>query len=906
LKLFIQNFKQEKELSSKKLFYFFIVLVAFSSFSRIAFSQTISGKISGSNGETINFANIVIKDSVRSENIREFVIARGGQFSITLKNNYQQFVIEVSAPNYLKGISEITNPIKDKTYQIDFSLQKDSDALLEEVVISAKKERVEVAGDTTSYNVSAFRDGTERKIEDIIKKLPGIQVDEKTGEIKFKGRSIETIKLDGDDLFGSNYVIGSKNISVDMVEQVQAIEKYSENPLLKGIEDSEKVVLNLTLKKSKTDFSGNASVGLGLNSQNKAMCELSSDLLAVAQKYKSFATVSYNNIGTNNSPFDYFSYQPGVEQINEASFLAKKVIEESSFSSVLDDRRANLNNALFGSYNAAFKIKPKLSVKTSVYYIQDKITPKQFYENSNLINNERIVTSDNYTIEKKPIQYRGDVEMKFNSTKKTLIEYKCKALKETINTDINVLQNNLLNYQTILNTNNLNFKQSLLFTQKISEKKVWQLSAIHSSDDTPQNYRLSPSVNPPSLYVSNNQYSNFRKDIFTLNATLLGRTKKAKYSVGVGSNIEKNPFKSNFYNSDNEITSIVPSYTNDVSYRKNSFYTTGTYNILIKKWRFSAAYSLTYLEQRLDSVATQFKYRNDVIFEPTLSIKRKLSNISVLLASVSYRKKPFEESYIFKNPVYVSNRATVQNQVDLQFQNTVSYSLVYTLADSYEQFHLDFGINYVQNQGNYFSRFNIQEFNTQVEYFYLPKSNDNLSINFLIDKYIPSFESTIRLKSNYSLSKYTNILNNSDLRNNTTNIFLSELFMKTAFDGKINFENTFKYTFNESKNEINSAFINQLVNNTFRIIIKPTKQYLLLLSSDYYLPNTKNTQENFLFLDADFRIMPKNKKILWNFAIKNILDNNNFTQVQTTDYSVSTFQSNLLPRYFMCGASFHF
>jgi hypothetical protein len=905
LKLFIQSSRQERDLNIKMRPYFIILFTALLGFSQGVFSQTISGKISGNNGEAISFANVVIKDSVRSENIREFVIARGGQFSITLKNSYQQFIIEVSAPNYMKGLVEITNPTKDKTYQIDFSLQKDS-IILEEVVITFKEKRVEVVGDTTSYNVSAFRNGTERKIEDVIKKLPGVEVNEKSGRISFKGKSIETIKLDGDDLFGSNYTIGSRNISVDMVEQIQAIEKYSENPLLKGIENSDKVILNLTLKESKIDYSGSAGVGLGLNSQNKVMGDLSSDLLAVTKKYKSFATLSYNNVGMNNTPSDYFSYQPGVEQIIEKDFFSKKVIEEGSFSSLLDDKRANLNNTLFGSYNAAFKIKPTLSVRANAYYIQDKIMPKQRYENSNLINNQRIITSDDYTIERKPVQYRADVEMKLNSSKKSLLEYKFKAVKENINTDINVLQNNLLNYQTVLNTGNLNFKQSLLFTQKIAEKKALQFGVTYSSDNTPQDYYLSPSVTLPLVYASNNQYSSFRKQVLNLQATLRGATKKAKYSVVVGSNLEKNPFVSNFYNSNKDVKSIVPEYENEVSYSKNSFYTVGTYYLPVKRWTFSAVYSLSNVEQHLDSLAVRFKYRNDVIFEPKLTIKRKLTNLSSILASVGYEKKPFGESYIFRNPVYISNRTTVKNQIDLQFQNITSYNLFYQLGKTAGSFSLDFGVNYSQTQGNYFSRFGIQEFSTQIEYFYLPKSNNSFGMNLFIEKYILRLETTIRLKSNYSVSKYTNILNNSDLRNNTSSILFSELSMKTGFSGIINFESALKHTFIESKNETSPAFTNQLLNSFFRVIIKPANGYLLYLSSDYYLPNTKNTQENFLFLDANFTVLPKKSKIALDFTIKNILDNTNFTQVQTTDYSVSKFQSNLLPRYFMCGVSFQF
>jgi hypothetical protein len=79
--------------------------------------------------------------------------------------------------------------------------------------------------------------------------LPGIEVNDKTGEITYKGKPIETVNLEGDNLFGFNYAIGTKNINVDMVEEVQVIENFSANPLLKGIDSNDKVALNLKLKR---------------------------------------------------------------------------------------------------------------------------------------------------------------------------------------------------------------------------------------------------------------------------------------------------------------------------------------------------------------------------------------------------------------------------------------------------------------------------------------------------------------------------------------------------------------------------------------------------------------------------------------------------------------------------------
>ena len=871
------------------------------------YSQTIRGKIENKYGEKILIANVVIKDSVNSDKVKEFVIARNGEYSISLKSTYQRIVIEVSANKYIREVFQIESPSAAKSYSHDFILQKDSAQQLKEVIVTAKERPFQIKGDTVKYNVAAFRDGSERKIQDIIKKLPGIDVNERTGEIQYKGRTVETVKLEGDDLFGANYTIGTKNINVDMVEQVQAIENYHDNPLLKGIESGDKVALNLKLKKDKLDFSGNMDFGSGVSQEGKLMSDFSSNILGISKKYKSFGTLSYNNVGINNSPFDYFSYNPTAEQIKESDFLAKKIIPETLFSSVLDDKRSNINNAWFANYNNILKAGNRLSIKTNLYYINDKITSDQQFENSNFINNQQISTSDKYNIEKKPVQYRSDMEVKYNSSKNSLIEYKLRISREDITTPINVLQNNTTNYQTKLNTNDFNLKQSLLFTQKISEKKALQILFNHSSNDIPQDYFSSPSLYDSIVYTADNQYSNFRKNIISLQSVFLGSTAKTTYTFSIGGNVEKNPFQSRLMCTNNGTTSAINGFTNDLVYKKYTLYNSGTCNFIFRKWKISPSYSLNYLRQDLtDNHIFQNKKRKNFIFQPAFSLGYKLNDLSGILGTIGYNQKPFSEEHLFSNPIYVSNREVIKNQPDLQFQKTTSIGVFYLINDLYNQFRFNSGIIYNKSQDSYFSNIDVQENSTQIEYFYLPGANENFSADFLVEKYIPLFQTTIRLKSDYSISNYKNIVNNSDLRNNNNQFFSSELFVKTAFDIKINFENVIRYKKNRAKSENSEAFTNETINNTFKVIVKPNANWFILLSSDYFLPDTKKINEDYLFLDALLRFTPKRNIFEVNLIAKNILNNKNFTQIQTTDYSTSSFRSNLIPGYFMLSMSYNF
>ncbi|TAG88142.1 MAG: hypothetical protein EAZ20_09120, partial [Bacteroidetes bacterium] len=525
----------------KLLIVLFIFLPLSFSFSLSA-QNIITGKIQDTNGSPILLANVLIKEG---DDILEFVQARNGKYSITLEKEYSKIIIEVNSAGYLPEIQALDNVQKNKTYALDFVLKIDEIKKLDEVVITAPKQPIQIKGDTTKFDVKSFSNGSERKIIDIIKKLPGVEVDNKSGEIKFKGKSIETVTLEGDDLFGYNYSLGTKNINVDMVDQVQAIENYSKNPLLKGIEGDDKVILNLKLKKGKIDLSGELNGGIGVNADKKLAVSSNNNFIGVTRNYKFFGVLSYNNIGVNNSPFDYVGNSVGVEKLKEKDYFAVKTIPEMVLGVNVGDNRSNINNSFFSNYNLTFKIKERLKVKMNLYYLNDNIFSNQISQNQNTINNQSFLTSDDRTIYKKPSYYRTDLELKYNTSKTSLLEYDFRIKYEEINTQSNVLQNSERNFQTSLFTKDFYLKQNLLFTQKIAKKAVLQILLFHSTNQIPQEFGINPSVFNPNNFQKDIQKTNFRKDYTELNTTLLGNHKGSKYLFSVKMNIENSPFSSN-------------------------------------------------------------------------------------------------------------------------------------------------------------------------------------------------------------------------------------------------------------------------------------------------------------------------------------------------------------------------
>lgn len=867
-------------------------------------SQTIKGKVLNNEGQPILQATIIVKDSIAKDIPKEFAIAKNGEYIINLKKKYATIILETSSNGYVKNTFQLEEINTNKTYIHDIILTKEKSIEIKEVVVETKKKPFLVKKDTVSFNVSAYKDGSERKIQDIIKKLPGIEINESSGEIKYKGKSIETVKLEGDDLFGSNYTLGTKNINVDMVEQIQAIENYSENPLLKEIEGKEKVALNLKLKKGKTDFSGNLDVGNGLFEEKKAAFNNGLNLLAISKKMKTFSTLTHNTIGQNNSPYDYFSYNQTNEQLKEKDLFTKKIIPENIFVSYLNDSRINNNNQYFANYNSIFKIGPKVSIKTNLFYINDKINTTHKDIITNYINNTTSTTIDYFETVKKPTLYKSDIEMKITTSSKSLLEYKLSFFQENIITPSYGIKNESSSFETKLKSNNYFLKNNLLFTQKISKNKAVQTSINYSINFTPQEFVIQRINNnyTPTVDI---QDSSFKKKYFHAVTTFLGSYNKSKYSIAIGEQLNTSPFYSLLRNQTSN--SFFTISKNELEINQNSTYVSYSHSFILNKFKITPSFKLNHIYQKIKNEDYNSPItKENVTLEPNLSIKFKINDNSAITTSINSIKTPISEEYLYNNKIQISNRITQTNTPILEIQKTLNIGGFYIINNLYKQFQFNLGCNYSENRGNYFSKMYVDNSIIDISNFYLKDKITYLNTNILIEKYIPLFESILRFKTDYSISNYKNVINNSELRNNKTKIIDSEFFIKTAFDIKFNFENSFKIKQSNSSGNNNQDLSNLQINNTFKIIVRPKKNWFVLFLSDYYIPNSTHKADDYLFLDSTLKYITGTKRFEFNLTAKNLLNKRMYTQTQTSDYTVSTTQYNLLARTIIASLTYNF
>lgn len=208
--------------------------------------------------------------------------------------------------------------------EINFKLKPKLKSI-EEVVIQGKRKPTTTKKDTLIYHAENFIDQTDKTVEDLLKKLPGITVND-NGSIEYKGKTVAAVMLDGSDLFKSNYTIGTRSINPNIIDQVQAIEHWSDNPILKGLNAENKVALNLKLKKNKASFSSN------LNAETDFVdrYNLGAYALLVSSGIKTFGTTNANNTGVNKSPTNYSTNNLGLDDYLNMKLQSPEIIQSKN------------------------------------------------------------------------------------------------------------------------------------------------------------------------------------------------------------------------------------------------------------------------------------------------------------------------------------------------------------------------------------------------------------------------------------------------------------------------------------------------------------------------------------------------------------------------------------------------
>lgn len=228
-----------------------------------------SGSLKGTITDTLNkqnLSNAVISVLRAKDSVLVKFTRTGATGSFELKNlPAGNFILMVTYPSYADYVEKIS---------LEAGMQRELGSLplitkanlLQEVIVRQRVGAIRVKGDTTEYKADSFHVTANADVQELLRKMPGIQVNSK-GEITAQGEKVEKVLVDGEEFFSDDPAVVTKNLRADAVDKIQAFDKKSEQATFTGIDDGQKIkTLNIQLKEDKKKgYFGKAEAGTDFN-----------------------------------------------------------------------------------------------------------------------------------------------------------------------------------------------------------------------------------------------------------------------------------------------------------------------------------------------------------------------------------------------------------------------------------------------------------------------------------------------------------------------------------------------------------------------------------------------------------------------------------------------------------------
>lgn len=299
-----------------------------------------SGAVHDGGGKPLEGANIILYPEDRTIPPSFAVSDGSGEFSVRVTKDVD-YDLNITFMGFASIREDIifTGELNRRTFVLREALTE-----LQEVVINYTPPII-IKKDTTTYKVEAFVSGRERKLGEVLKKLPGVSVN-REGEVFFKNRKVETVLVEDRTFFTGQPKMATKNIPADVIAEVQMMEDYNETPFLKEFENSDQLVMNLKLKEGRDHFLfGDIQASMGHRDRYRFHPSV----------FKYSPTTVHNFIGdVNNTPSRSFTLSDYISMEGERDARGILAAYNSPIASFLQQNDFYRNDHYFGGYNFQF------------------------------------------------------------------------------------------------------------------------------------------------------------------------------------------------------------------------------------------------------------------------------------------------------------------------------------------------------------------------------------------------------------------------------------------------------------------------------------------------------------------------------------------------------------------------
>ncbi len=881
-------------------------------------TRRIEGFIRDSTGQPLDFANVM---ALSANTKRIIAFARTddkGFFALSVSTDSTALRLKATLLGW--QATEMPLPIPDPAAPVlkqDITLYANTVAL-REVVVRERLPPIRARNDTTEWRVSAFSDSTETTVEDLLRKLPGVEVGER-GEIKVNGKSVEKILIEGDDLFGNDYTLASRNIRANNLQAVQAIDRYQENATLKGVKSSDALVLNLKIKEDrKRILSGNATVGAGWGGEAKYYAH--GNLFSFSRRSKTFLFGDLNNVGFNAmADAEFFMNGGGLEAMleqrrpelgNESLLLLPQIQDWGLPSATINPARAGLVMLThISNFGPAWKF------KTSGLLFGDRLRQTYFSDNR-----FRLPGGADFTLREDRVFQRrnrlgsAQAELVYQSAHlrtrlKLLSQYR--QGDATHEVDLRrALEQETEEIPQWLSDRPATWLNQLEMTRKMGEKSAWQAEAQYIRLDRPQTLRadwqnfagllgldsaarqitqqsrsLRWQAKALTRWITNNNSGQW-----TAEGSLIWQQQHLNSTAALRKELTGQEF------------ALAPDYQNQLALRRPMLVADGSWQRSFGRLGLTTNATLRHIQ----GSSTEFEQvvkQSFALFTAKLRATYQLTPLAQLTANYAYTPRLPDSDNLHTGLIWTDYGSLNRGLNDQSPIVNQSFRLGYRYRNEPKLLFVNASAMLLDNRNNFGSALAIDPlFNLSAAF--RPVAARQYLANFQIDKFISALSSRIALSLAYSGFQNVNRLNGTIARNNFFQTRTVRMEYGSAFDVWVNFFLTSALTHSTAR--VRSDGRDQLTNatgwrSTWRTIIRPTKQASIDVSL-HQINNYFNGRRNgqFFALDGAVQIFTaKNFRRSLKFSVHNILNARVFEQVSVSDFADSRDGQGLVPRFFL-------
>ena len=866
-------------------------------FPFIVFSQNIKleGTIKDEAGTPLEMAN-VIAFKKGTKFLQSYSITDSkGHYKLSLENS-QEYSLKVSYLGF-------------DTKNVEVSIANSSDDLVQDIVLSESNESlneveityempIKIAGDTISYNAASFTSGKEKKLEDVLKKLPGIDIDD-NGEVEVEGKKVQKILVEGKEFFDGDSKLATQNIPASAIDKVQVLKNYNEVSGMRGVTNNEdNIAINIKLKQGKKRFwFGEVNAGVGDNEKHLVKPKL----FYYSPEKSVNVLADINNIG--ETPFtmrDYFRFTGGLRGAMSGSGTSFNVESGGLGFMTVQNNKAQEIISKFGALN--FSMVPKKTLDFNGFAIVNDSETTMFTKSNTVYNNLNL-TEENET---SAIQGSQLGMLKFSTTYKpnenVHIDYDIFG-KLSKQTELNDVTSNIRAADTYKEEKPFSLNQNFNLYYTIDEKNIFSAEMQHNYEkDQPLYNSLATSQPFVIIPTEGAEDGNYIFDLIQNKKTTTNKldakfdyyyllTPKSNINLTLGTTQSKQNLTSNIsqtLENGSVLNFNEPTLNNDADYNFSDLFLGIHYKMVSGIFTFNPGVNLHYYSTKDTQLGTEIK-ENKTKLLPDLYANLQLKSSESIRFNYSISTQFSDINNIAEGYILTNYKSLTRGNRDLENALYHKYSL------SYFSFSM-FSFTNVQASVNYTKKIDGIKNNTELlgidRISYPVNSNladETLSASFRYGKTYSKLKTNFRASVTNSI--FNNIVNNEVIHSKSLS-HNYQASVASKFKDAPNFEVGYQKSFSEYSNT-GTTTDRPFANMEMGFL----KNFILTADYSYYnYKNDENTIKNtYSFLNSALYYQQKDSKWEFKLSASNLTNN---TSMNTDSYNEIS-DSNTTSLYFI-------